>query len=286
MLCFPNAKINIGLQITNKRGDGFHDLETIFFPIPMADALEILPASLAPGIESIQVSGIPVPGAIQGNLILKAFQLLKIDFPNQIGDLAIFLHKCIPMGGGLGGGSSDAAFMLRMLNDYFDLKLTEEKLMRYALELGSDCPFFIINKPCFAKGRGEILERISLDLSAYGIQIICPEIHVSTAMAFRNISPQKPGFNLSGIGNLLIEDWKDHIKNDFEEGIFKMYPQLSTIKMQLYNQGALYAGMSGTGSSIYGIFPQGEKARIQLETKFKAYYFNLGSEAEKFNIKK
>lgn len=261
MLRFPNAKINIGLYITGKRNDGYHDLETVFYPVQLKDALEITGPPV-PGI-TIELSGLPVAGARENNLVWKAWKLLERDFPERITPRAIFLHKAIPMGGGMGGGSSDGAFMLQMMNDYFDLNLETVQLEAYALQLGSDCPFFIRNKPAFASGRGEVLEPLALDLSGYDIRLICPEIHISTAMAFAGIQPAAAGFNLRELMSLPVTSWRDHIRNDFEAHVFTLFPVLQQIKQQLYDQGALYASMSGSGATMYGIFEKGSQPELQ-----------------------
>lgn len=260
MLSFPNAKINLGLQITHKRTDGYHDLNTLFIPIPYTDALEFVPAADT-HFESI---GLPIQGAVADNLVLKAYHLLQQDFP-QIPALKIVLHKIIPMGAGLGGGSADGTFMLRMLNDTYQLGLSTDQLITYALALGSDCPFFVYNQPCFATGRGEALEPIQIDaLQDYSLILILPKLHISTAKAFSSIIPKQATYNLKDINKLGITEWKDHIHNDFEESVFPQFPILKTIKESLYAQGAVYAAMSGTGAAMYAIMPKGQAANIDL----------------------
>jgi 4-diphosphocytidyl-2-C-methyl-D-erythritol kinase len=204
------------------------------------------------------LSGLPVDGDAKENLVWKALQLLRRDFTEKITPIAIHLHKSIPMGAGLGGGSSDAAFMLKLLNDYFKLEITQERLLSYALQLGSDCPFFIINKPCVAKGRGEVLKEVGLDLSVYDIKVVSPDIHVSTSGAYESIVSAEANFDLAEIATLPIKEWKNLIINDFEEPVFNKFPELKAIKEQLYKDGALYASMSGSGSSVYGIFEKKE----------------------------
>jgi len=252
MLVFPNAKINIGLYITGKRTDGYHDLETVFYPVDYKDVLEIIPAKN--GQTTLHISGNPVAGNTEDNLVWKAWNLLQRDYPDQVFPIAIYLYKNISTGAGLGGGSADAAFMLRMVNDYFQLDLDTEKLSAYALQLGSDCPFFIRNKACFASGRGEILQPLSLDLSAYRIELLTPGIHCSTALAFKQITPKPAAYPLRDIAALPVEAWKNHISNDFELPVFAQYPELKKLKEQLYEQGALYASLSGSGSALFGIF--------------------------------
>lgn len=269
MLRFPNAKINIGLFITGKRADGYHNLETIFYPVKPADALELI--GYEAQTTTIKLSGLEVAGNNDDNLIWKAWQLLHRDFPAQVGPLHIFLHKVIPMGAGMGGGSSDGAFMLHMINDHFQLGLNISRLEQYALQLGSDCPFFIRNQPAFATGRGELLEPLDLDLSPFTLQIICPQIHVSTAAAFKGVQPAPAAFNLKEISTLPIADWKQYIRNDFEDSVFQAHPILQEIKESLYAQGALYASMSGTGAALYGIFEKDRKAIVQTSVPFSEY---------------
>lgn len=268
MLRFPNCKINIGLYITNKRPDGYHDLETVFCPVLLKDVLEIVPAK---DKASIHLSGREMAGDNKDNLVWKAYELMKKQFPQQVPELDIFLHKVIPMGAGLGGGSSDGAFMQQMINDFCNLHLSEEQLASYALELGSDCPFFIYNSASFAKGRGEKLEPIALDLSAYSIQLICPQVHISTAKAFQMLTPKPAAFDLRKISAMPVTEWRHHIQNDFEKPVFEQYSELGNIKEQLYAQGALYASMSGSGSTIYGIFEKGRSAMVKTGLGFEAH---------------
>ena len=258
MLSFPNCKINLGLYVTERRSDGYHNLETVFYPLPWEDVLEITPAEHT----QIHLHGKTVAGSSSDNLVLKAYQLLQEQYPGKIPTLDIHLLKNIPMGAGLGGGSSDGAFMVKLLNDYCRLELDQKELATLALKLGSDCPFFIYNTPQFAKGRGDEMKPISLDLSGYSIQVICPGVHVSTAAAFKIISPKPAAFNLRELSTLPLVDWKHNISNDFEAPVFQQHPEIAAIKQQLYKQGALYAAMSGSGSAVYGIFRKGGKANI------------------------
>ena len=251
MLSFPNCKINLGLHILGKRDDGFHNLETVFFPVPFKDALELIPSTNT-GIE-FTATGLAVDGNAADNLCVKAYHLLKKDFP-EIPTIKIHLHKAIPLGAGLGGGSADAAFMLKLLNEKFKLNLSTDQLINYALQLGSDCPFFIINKPCLATGRGEMLEEIAVDLSAYKIVLINPGIHINTGWAFSNISPAQPARSIKEIIHQPVNTWKDELKNDFESAVFTAHPAIKEIKETLYSQGAVYAAMSGSGSTVFGIF--------------------------------
>jgi 4-diphosphocytidyl-2-C-methyl-D-erythritol kinase len=236
------------------------------------DALEVVAAK---GETTLTVTGKAVSGGNRDNLVWKAWETLKQQYPDKVGALDIYLHKAIPMGAGLGGGSADGAFMLRLLNDYYKIGLTREELEAKALMLGSDCPFFIRNTPQFATGRGENMEPIKLVLSGYIIQVICPEVHVSTAGAFKMLEPKPAGFDLSDLTGLAVKDWKDKISNDFEGPVFKEHPGLGDIKDQLYNQGALYASMSGSGSAIYGIFPYGQKATVKTDIPFEEFVLKL-----------
>lgn len=248
MIQFPNAKINLGLHITGKRKDGFHEIETCLYPAPLCDVLEMITASKT----TITNTGLSVPGPEKQNLILKALKLLRKDF-NELPHLDIHLHKVIPMGAGLGGGSSDAAFALKSMNSLFDLHLEDWFLEDYAAELGSDCPFFIRNKPQLATGRGEILEEIEINLKGKWILLVQPNIHINTQEAYVGVKPQKPAQPLREI---LKEpsSWKENLVNDFEESIFEKHPKIGQIKAQLYQQGAFYAAMSGSGSTVFGLF--------------------------------
>ena len=248
MIVFPNAKINIGLNVVSKRKDGYHDLETIFYPVQLADALEIADSDKT----EFTFSGLQIDGSPENNLVFKAYSLLKNDF--RLPELKIHLHKVIPFGAGLGGGSSDAAFALKMLNEYCSLGLKTDQLEKYASQLGADCPFFIQNKPAFASGTGNRLEQINLDLSGYGILIVKPKISVSTPAAYRNIKPAQPPFGLKGLSKIPVKDWKNIVVNDFEKTVFTQYPEIQTLKERLYDSGALYASMSGSGSAVFGVF--------------------------------
>lgn len=249
MVQFPNCKINLGLNITRKRTDGYHDLETVFYPVAIKDALEVIPAERF----NFHSSGIPVAGNSADNLCVKAYNILKKDFP-ELPAVSIHLHKAIPMGAGLGGGSADGAFMLSMLNKKFHLNLAEQQLIDYALQLGSDCPFFIINKPCFATGRGEKMKPIQLDLSSYKMVIVNPGVHVSTREAFSQLTPTVPAKSIQEIIQQPISTWRQELTNDFEGPVFKLYPAIEEIKRRLYDAGAIYASMTGSGSTVYGIF--------------------------------
>jgi 4-diphosphocytidyl-2-C-methyl-D-erythritol kinase len=271
MICFPSCKINLGLRITQKRADGFHALETVFYPISLTDALEIIiePDTRAAPI-TFTSSGLAISGDPTDNLCYKAYFLLKNDY-SSIPKIKMHLHKKIPMGAGLGGGSSNGAFTLVTLNQLFNLQLSEQSLLDYALQLGSDCPFFIINTPAFATGRGENLIPTTVNLSGYTIIIVNPGIAISTKLAFSLITPKIPNSNLAAIIQQPISTWKDELINDFEQPIFNTFPELSNIKETLYQKGAVYASMTGTGSTIYGIFPT--SIMDSLSFNFPSHYF-------------
>jgi 4-diphosphocytidyl-2-C-methyl-D-erythritol kinase len=248
MIVFPNAKINIGLNVVSKREDGYHNLETIFYPVKLADALELVESEKT----ELSISGIKIEGKKDDNLILKAYGLLKNDF--DLPPVHFHLHKIIPFGAGLGGGSSDAAFTLKLLNKYFKLNLNSVELIKYAKKIGADCAFFIENKPAFATGIGDILSPVDLNLSDCEILLVKPPFSVSTPEAYKNIKPQIPSFNLKEINSVPVENWKEFITNDFEKSVFPLYPEIEEIKKSLYKMGALYSAMTGSGSSIFGIF--------------------------------
>lgn len=253
MVLFPNCKINLGLGITAKRQDGYHNLETVFYPVSLCDVLEIIKAPAPATTPIFESSGLAIAGDEKDNLCLKAWHLLKQDFP-ELPAVSIYLHKIIPMGAGLGGGSADGAFILRMLNEKFNLQLSQEKLIEYALQLGSDCPFFIINKPCFATGRGEALQPVALDLRSYYLVLVNPGIHINTGWAFSQLAPAEPRHSVQEIIQQPVEEWKDLLVNDFEEPVSKMHKVLPDIKVQLYAAGATYAAMTGSGSTMFGLF--------------------------------
>jgi 4-diphosphocytidyl-2-C-methyl-D-erythritol kinase len=276
VIVFPNCKINLGLRITRKRDDGYHDLETVFYPLPLRDALEavVSPQSIVDSRESqaqLFLTGLEVAGSSDDNLCIKAYKLLRKDYP-QLPPVHLHLHKAIPMGAGLGGGSADGAFTLRLLNDKFQLGLSTEQLLDYALQLGSDCPFFIINKPCSATGRGEFLQSIPVDLSAFRFVVVHPGIHVNTGWAFAQLSPAPAPIAVTQIVQQPIETWKDVLINDFEEPVSQAHPALKAIKHQLYEAGALYASMSGSGSCFYGIFHKGKLPAISWPADYKVYH--------------
>ncbi|MEX2593716.1 MAG: 4-(cytidine 5'-diphospho)-2-C-methyl-D-erythritol kinase [Anditalea sp.] len=266
MIQFPNAKINLGLHITAKRKDGYHEIESGMFPIPLYDALEIILSNKT----TFASTGLKIPGVEKDNLILKAFQLLKKDF-NELPPIAIHLHKAIPMGAGLGGGSADAAFALKLMNNLFDLHLEDWFLEDYAAVLGSDCPFFVENKPKIAKGRGEILEKIDIDLKGKWIVLVNPQIHIGTKDAYAGVMPKQSPYNLrETLADRTL--WKDRLTNDFEESVFKIHPEITAIKTRLYEAGAFYAAMSGSGSTVFGLFDR----EPELEIWPKEYFIFKG----------
>ena len=265
MVVFPNCKINLGLQILGKRSDGFHDLQTVFYPIPLHDALEVLP-SINNGT-SCTTTGISIHVQPDDNICTKAYFLLKKDFPN-LPAVQIHVHKAIPSGAGLGGGSSDGAHMLMALNKKWQLGLSQSQLIDYASQLGSDCPFFIINAPCLATGRGEFLSPIDLDLSAYKLVLIYPGIHINTGWAFSQLEVFSTPINKNMVTEA-VTSWKGKLQNDFEEPVFRHYPEIGAIKNELYAKGAVYASLSGSGSTVFGIFsPEAEP-----KFSFPAHYF-------------
>ena len=273
MIVFPNGKINIGLQIKQKRADGFHDLETIFYPIKVKDVLEIIKHTPIekennPVIQ-FSTSGVSIHEASGANICEKAFHLLQKDFP-QITSCQMHLHKTIPIGAGLGGGSADAAEVLITLNKLFNLSLSKQQLINYASMLGSDCPFFIENRPAYATGRGELLTQIPVDLKGYNIFLVHPAIHINTGWAFNALAIDTTHHcYLPDALQLPVNEWKNNIYNDFETPVFAAYPDIQNIKTVLLNEGAVYAALSGSGSSVYGIFKADEKRILN----FPAHYF-------------
>ncbi len=261
MVTFPNAKINIGLHITEKRPDGFHNLESCFYPVGWCDVLEILPAEKL----SFKSTGIPIPGNPETNLCLKAYHLVKQDF--NIPPVMIHMHKVVPIGAGLGGGSADCAFTIKTLNDLFELHLTTEQMENYARKLGSDCAFFIQNIPKYCVGKGDEFSEISLDLSGKYIVLVNPNIHISTAEAYSGVKPMKSKIDLKEILQKPVNQWVNVVKNDFENHLLSKYSAISTIKEQLYAHGATYASMTGSGSTVFGIFEQ----EIDLKEAFAGY---------------
>lgn len=269
MIVFPNAKINLGLNVIEKRSDGFHNIETVFYPVDWCDALEVIENKSSKSEYNFSTSGIKIEGTQESNIIYKC--LKKIRERKKIPSLNVHLHKNIPMGGGLGGGSSDAAFFLKLVNEKFNLNLPYEEKKEILSGLGSDCVFFLNNKPSFAIKRGEEMNEINLDLSEYYILIVFPQIHSNTQLAFRKITPDKNSKSpLEIIQKYKIGDWKSHLKNDFEKNIFQNYPEIQKLKSKLYDSGALFASLSGSGSSVFGIFKNEPLINFP-----KTYFFHL-----------
>jgi 4-diphosphocytidyl-2-C-methyl-D-erythritol kinase len=257
MLIFPNSKINLGLNVIEKRPDGYHNIETVFYPVGLSDALEIIIAD--DGKFSFSHTGLPVDGTPDENLCTRAYRLLSLDF--SLPPVKIHLHKVIPIGAGLGGGSSDGACTIRLLNKLFELGLSADGMMNYARRLGSDCAFFIETKPVFAFEKGDVFEPVRVDLSSYTLLIIVPPIQVTTAKAYSRVIPVKAEISLKEILSLPVPHWRDQLQNDFEMIVFPEHPEVQRIKAKLYDLGALYASMSGSGSAVFGIF---EKRDIPL----------------------
>ena len=254
MLLYPPAKINIGLLITEKRPDGFHNIETVFYPIPLCDSLSVEAAGADASCQlDFSCDGIELSeNKTHDNLCCKAYHLLHADY--RLPPASIHLHKAIPVGAGLGGGSSDAAYTLLALNDLFQLNISKEKLTQYASRLGSDCAFFLQGTPAFGTGKGDILKPIALSLAGYHILLVKPPVFVSTADAYSSVTPRKTQHHLPEILQSPVSEWRHTVFNDFELSVFKKFPEIGRIKEILYREGAVYANMSGSGSTVYGIF--------------------------------
>lgn len=258
MLTKPICKINLGLNVVERRPDGYHNLETVFYPVPIYDTLEVFEmddAFPSPYNCDLKVTNISIDGDEQKNLVLRAYNLLKQDFP-RLPRIHAHLYKDIPTQAGMGGGSSDCGFMITLLNEQFHLGLSNEQMIQYAARLGADCAFFILNKPCYAEGIGERLEPIDLDLSGWYLAVVRPAIPVPTKEAFSLITPQHPTKNCRDIVMQPVETWRDCLTNDFEKSVFALHPEIGDIKDRLYDLGATYAAMSGSGSSLFGLFRQ------------------------------
>jgi 4-diphosphocytidyl-2-C-methyl-D-erythritol kinase len=260
MISFPNAKINLGLLITEKRPDGFHNLETVFYPVPWTDILEVIIGDGAPF--EMTMSGLAVNGSLESNLCYKAWKLLAT--AHNLPPLKAHLHKIIPMGAGLGGGSSDASFMLKMINSVCELHLNDQYLADLATQLGSDCPFFVHNQPMLATGRGEILEPISVSLADHQIIIVMPPLTVGTAEAYSWITPKPTVSSVKGVISQPISQWQSTLINDFENPVFAHYPAIKIIKQQLLDAGAIYASLSGSGAAVFGIFKTIPQEKIKF----------------------
>jgi len=280
VIVFPNCKINLGLYIKGKRPDGYHDIELLFYPIALNDVLEVIHddgkemvSNEAPVINRIELpgikfssSGLAIPGLVEENICIKAYNLVKNDY--SLPPLQMHLHKEIPSGAGLGGGSADGAFCLDLLNKKFNLDIPAQKLHEYALTLGSDCPFFLLNKPAIASGRGELLTPVDLDLSAYDIVLVNPGIHVSTAEAFSLIKPVESPPDIAEIVKQSPYEWKHLLKNQFEDAVFNLHPILQTVKQKLILNGAFYASMTGSGSTIFGLFHKEQKPAFDFPAEW------------------
>lgn len=250
MILFPNAKINLGLDILRKRADGYHDIETVMYPVPWCDILEIVPSK---GQETtLTITGREVNCPVEQNLVMKAYRAL--DELVQLPPVDIYLRKIIPDGAGLGGGSADAAFTLRGLNELFQLGYSNDELAEVAAQLGADCPFFIYNRPMLCTGTGTDMSAFNLSLRGKWIAVIKPEVSVPTAKAYSRTRPAIPERSITDILNLPIADWQEKLKNDFEASVFPEYPLIANIKEKLHEKGASYTAMSGSGSAVYGIF--------------------------------
>jgi len=279
MLLFPLAKINLGLNVVERRPDGYHNLETVFYPVNIKDTLEVTPqATCAPDGPSsaaqdcqLTISGITIEGDTQRNLVVRAYQLLKQDFP-QLPPVHAHLHKVIPTQAGMGGGSSDCAYMIRLLNEQFRLGLSVAQMQQYAARLGADCAFFILSQPAYAEGIGERLEPVSLDLSRYYIGVVRPDIPVPTKEAFSLIRPHRPQKNCRDIVMQPVETWRAELVNDFEQSVFALHPEIGALKSRLYDLGAVYAAMSGSGSAVFGLF----HAPVELPPHFPGMFTYCG----------
>jgi 4-diphosphocytidyl-2-C-methyl-D-erythritol kinase len=258
MITKPIAKINLGLNVVEKRPDGYHNLETVFYPVQIEDALEVYP--MDPEFPSeydcdLKVTNITIDGDEQRNLVIRAYKLLKADFPT-LPRIHAHLYKGIPTQAGMGGGSSDCGFMITLLNDMFQLGLTDQQMIDYAARLGADCAFFILNRPCYAEGIGEKLQPIDLDLKGWYLSLVRPDIPVSTREAFALIKPHYPEVNCREVVKQPVESWRDTLVNDFEGSVFAVHPELGSVKDRLYDLGATYAAMSGSGSTLFALSRQ------------------------------
>ena len=272
MIRFPIAKINLGLNVVERRPDGYHNLETVFYPVPIKDALEVQVMDDAFPSEvdcDLKVSNLHIEGDEQRNLVVRAYQLLKHDFP-RLPRVHAHLYKAIPTQAGMGGGSSDCAFMLSLLNDMFGLELSQERLIAYAARLGADCAFFILNKPAYAEGIGERLMPVELNLQGWYLGVVRPDIPVLTKEAFSLITPHRPERNCRDIVACPVEEWRNALVNDFEQSVFAIHPELAVIKSHLYGMGATYAAMSGSGSALFGLFREPVALEQEFEEMFTA----------------
>lgn len=258
MLVFPNAKINIGLNIVEKRADGFHNIESCFYPVGWSDALEI---TLADAF-TFQSDGIAIPGEAADNLCTKAYQMLAADY--KLPPVKIHLLKTVPIGAGLGGGSADAAFTIKALNQLLGLDISLEEQEQYARRLGSDCAFFIRNKPMYCFEKGDRFENIDIDIAGKWIALVNPGLHISTIEAYSGIAAKRSAEDLRNVLKKPVAEWRGRVGNDFEATLFKKYPLLEETKEKLYELGAVYAAMSGSGSTIYGIFDEEQDVKTEF----------------------
>lgn len=253
MIILPNAKINLGLSVVERRPDGYHNLETVFYPIPLHDMLEVV---LTDGPEPYRFSssGLAIAGDPEKNICVKAYRRVSERYP--IPPIGICLHKMVPMGAGLGGGSADGAYMVRLLNDMFDLKMTDDEMRRMVAPIGADCPFFVDARPAYATGIGDRLEPVGLDLGGWWLTLVKPDIFVSTAEAYRGVTPDRPRHSVRDVVGLPVAEWRGRLVNDFEQTVFALHPEIAGIKRKLYECGCVYAAMSGSGSSVFGLSAQ------------------------------
>lgn len=271
MIAYPHAKINLGLNVVEKRNDGYHNLETVFYPVQWCDIMEVIPGpNHSKGIE-VHMSGLPVAGKHADNLCVKAYELMKNSFP--VRSVKLYLHKQIPMGAGLGGGSSDAAFFVKMMNGLFTLKLSSEEMQSLVKKIGADCAFFIEGAPVYAEGRGDEFFPVDVSLKGYHIIVAHPGIHVSTPEAFANIIPAKPEMNCRDVVvKYPVPEWKNILVNDFEKTVFAKYPEIGQLKQQMYDAGAVYASMSGSGSAVYGLFELAPQPHLFENSGIRKYF--------------
>ena len=274
MITFPIAKINLGLNVVERRPDGYHNLETVFYPVPICDALEVQPMDSqfpSPFDCDLKVTGITVEGDEQRNLVVRAYNMLKADFPSRLPRVHVHLHKAIPTQAGMGGGSSDCGAMIRLSNEGFALGLSDAQMIDYAARLGADCPFFILNRPVYAEGIGERMQPITLDLSGWYLAVVRPDIPVPTKEAFSLIRPHRPEHCCRDLVQQPVETWRDVLTNDFEQSVFALHPEIGAVKERLYEMGAVYAAMSGSGSALFGLF----REPVALEEAFSSMFTSL-----------
>ncbi len=283
MICFPNAKINIGLRLMSKRKDGFHNIESIFFPINLFDILEVVKAKDFQ-TKKIKINYSGNIKCISDDLCMKAYDLLDSDY--NLPSVKVFLHKNIPIGSGLGGGSSNAVSMLKILNNLFELNLNHKQLLSYCIKLGSDCPFFLSNKPSFISGLGDVINsKIKFSLKDYQVLLIFPSKFLSTFKVFKNIEDKnnlmeennkRPDLFCKILSNdSSLRSWKDNLKNDLEQTSFQFFPEIKNIKERLYDMGAIYASMSGSGTAVYGIFSKQKIIKNNWNKKYFSFLSDL-----------